>query len=279
MIHPSTLSRLYEHGSTERSRPRGAVSPSEVIDPTGPCGPRITRVVKRVGSLPAEKGTGMQLHTLALIGTVGLLAGSSFAGVATTVAFNSLIDWTEFAAKTGSFPAGWTTATTSESFESKQPLTQTSISGGMGWSSWTAFASSGSVTQDFGAMSTAKSGTTLFFDLGGKPNALGGLHGIAGDFGFIDANGEYQPGRIEMTLSSGASIVQEFTAKTSFAGFWITDPEITITGLSLKPLSNVYAVSTSNLYFGFAGVPAPGACALLFIASVFASGRRRTSKQ
>jgi hypothetical protein len=32
----------------------------------------------------------MQLHTLALIGTVGLLAGSSFAGVASTVAFNSL---------------------------------------------------------------------------------------------------------------------------------------------------------------------------------------------
>ena len=67
--------------------------------------------------------------------------------------------------------------------------------------------------------------------------------------------------------------------RTSHAGFWVTDPEVTITGLSLKPLASMYAVSTSNLYFGFAGVPAPGACALLGIASVFASGRRRTGNQ
>jgi len=236
-------------------------------------------VAKRVGSSPAEKGTGMQLHSLAMLGTVGLLAGSSWAGVVSTVACTTLAEWNEFATEPGVFPAGWTTATTSESFESKRPLTQASISGGLGWSSWTASASAGDVTQEFGAMSTATVGTTLFFNFGGKPAVLGGLHGIGGDFGFIDESGEYQPGRIEITLSNGAAVVQEFTAKTSFAGFWVTDPEVTITGLSLKPLASMYAVSTSNLYFGFAGVPAPGACALLGIASVFASGRRRTGNQ
>ena len=236
-------------------------------------------MVKRAGSLLAEKGTGMQFQSLALIGTVGLLAGSSWAGVVSTVACTTLAEWNEFAAEPGVFPAGWTTATASESFESMRPLTQPSISGGMGWSSWTASASAGDVTQEFGAMSTAKAGTTLVFNFGGKPSVLGGLHGIGGDFGFIDAYGAYQPGRIEITLSNGAAVVQEFTAKSSFAGFWVTDPEVTITGLTLKPLASVYAVSTSNLYFGFAGVPAPGACALLGIASVFASGRRRTGNQ
>ena len=128
-------------------------------------------------------------------------------------------------------------------------------------------------------MSTANAGATLFFNFGNTSAVLGGLHGIGGDFGFIDASGAYQPGRIEITLSNGVAVVQEFTAKTSFAGFWVTDPEVTITGLTLKPLASMYAVSTSNLYFGFAGVPAPGACALLGIASVFASGRRRTGNQ
>lgn len=249
------------------------------MDPIGPCGPRITQGVKGAGSVPAEKGTAMQQQTLALIGTVGLLTGSSFAGVVSTVAFNNLAEWTEFAAEPGIFPAGWTTATSVENFESKRSLTQPSISGGLGWSSWTASASAGDVTQEFGAMSTANVGATLFFNFGGKPSALGGLHGIGGDFGFILPSGEYQPGRIEITLSNGAAVVQEFTAKTSFAGFWVIDPEVTITGLTLKPLASAYAVSTSNLYFGFAGVPAPGACALLGIATVFASGRRRTGNQ
>ena len=236
-------------------------------------------MAKGAGSLPAEKGTGMQLHTLALIGTVGLLAGSSFAGVASTVAFNSLADWTQFAAKTGVLPVDSTTAIASESFESKRPFTMSSIYGGLGWSSWTASASGGSVTQGSGAMSTSKSGATLFFDLGSKAAVVGGLRGIGGEFGFIDASGEYQAGRIELTLSSGASIVHEFTGKTSFAGFWVTDPDVTITGLILKPISDVSVVSAADLYFGSVGVPAPGACALLAVASVFASGRRRTSKQ
>jgi len=229
--------------------------------------------------LPAEKGTGMQQKTLALIGAVGLLTGSSFAGVVSTVAFDNLAEWTEFAAEPGIFPAGWTTATSVENFESKRSLSQPSISGGLGWSSWTAFASAGNVTQEFGAMSTAKSGNTLFFNFGGKPAVLGGLHGIGGDFGFIDASGDYQPGSIEMTLSNGAAVIQEFTAKTSFAGFWVIDPEVTITGLSLKPLDTAYAVSTTNLYFGYAGVPAPGAFALLGIATVFARSRRRSVNQ
>ena len=223
----------------------------------------------------AEKGTDMKLHSLALVGTVGLLAGSSFANVVSTVAFTGLAEWTEFAAKPGFFPVGWTTATTSESFESKRSVTQPSISGGLGWSSWTASASSGDVAQEFGAMSVSKSGQTLIFTFNNKPSALGGLHGIGGDFGFIDANGNYQPGRIEMTLSNGAAIIEEFTSKASFAGFWITDPEVTITGISLKPLDATYAVSATNMYFGYAGVPAPGAFALLGIATVFASSRRR----
>ena len=229
--------------------------------------------------MPAEKGTGMQQQSLALIGTVGLLTGSSFAGVISTVALNNLAEWTAFAAEPGVFPAGWTTATTVETFESKRSLTQPSISGGLGWSSWTASASAGDVTQDFGAMSTAESGASLLFTFGNEPAALGGLHGIGGDFGFIDASGDYQPGRIEITLSNGAAVIQEFTAQASFAGFWVIDPEITITGLFLKPLNNAYAVSTTNLYFGYAAVPAPGACALLGVTTMFASGRRRSVHQ
>lgn len=219
----------------------------------------------------------MTFRSFTLIATVGLLTGTSIAGVSTTVTLDTLSEWTKFASEPGMFPATWTTSIAFENFAVKQPLTQGTISGGLGWSSWTASSSVGSVTEGSGHMSTAKAGAALQFNFGKANTSLGGLHGIGGDFGFIDPNGGYQPGRIEVILSNGFTVIQEFTAKSPFAGFWIIDPDVTISGLRLNPLSSGYAVAVDNLYFGFAGVPAPGALALLGVASAFTVGRRRST--
>jgi hypothetical protein len=48
--------------------------------------------------------------------------------------------------------------------------------------------------------------------------------------------------------------------------------------MTLRPLGTAgenYRATVDNLYFGFAGVPAPGALALLGMAGAAASGKRR----
>lgn len=171
-----------------------------------------------------------------------------------------------------SIPSYVTVENTLDGFK---PGPQASFSGGSGWTSWTATASSG-VLGGSSYITTAAVGEDLFFTFTGSTSAENGLHGIGGNFGFRNEAGQFQPGRILLTLSTGASIAQEFTSKTDFAGFWMEDPDVLITGMRLQPLAGTfvaYSVSVDNLYFG--GVPAPGALALLGVAGICTAKRRR----
>ena len=210
------------------------------------------------------------------------LASSSiaFAGVVDVVTFTNRNDWSDAATDPDMalFPANW------EVLFRTDNMTEVDIvggvaSGGTDWSSWTATSSSGEmVSTDTGIYSTP-AGSSIILDFTGPVGPEnGGLRGIGGGFQFFDSAGAFVPGKIWLKLSDGTSIVRNFNTETAFAGFWLTDPTLTITGLTIEPAGTAAAanfVGIDTLYLGYAGVPAPGAIALLGAAGLIATRRRR----
>ena len=110
----------------------------------------------------------------------------------------------------------------------------------------------------------------------------GGLRGIGGGFRFFDSNGASINGKLTLTLSTGERLIRNFNSNDSFGGFWLTDPNVVITSLTLEPFGSsggASYVGATNLYMGYAGVlppiPAPGAVALLAAAGLVGARRRR----
>ena len=110
----------------------------------------------------------------------------------------------------------------------------------------------------------------------------GGLRGIGGGFRFFDSDGNSINGKLTLTLSSGERLIRNFNSDDSFGGFWLTDPNVVITSLTLEPFGSSGGqnyVGATNLYMGYAGVtapiPAPGAVALLAAAGLVGARRRR----
>ena len=210
------------------------------------------------------------MKAFVLFASVGVVSSAASAGVA-SVSFTSLKDWELFAVEMSP-----SVVTVGDSLDGYKPGVYETLSGGSGWTSWT-ISAKGGVRAGTSFISSAVAGQSLDFDFTGSTFANNGLYGIGGNFGFRDESGNFQPGEVVLTLSSGEAIFQTFSSKTDFAGFWLTDPAVTITGMSLQPISGsnlaAYSVSVDNLYFG--GVPAPGALALLGVAGICTAKRRR----
>ena len=208
------------------------------------------------------------------------LAGTAFGGISGGVtSFTDLTSFSKDGPAIGKYPAGWVTFIESESLAGfANGSSYTKLSGGADWSQWCLTATSGMMTVLDGAVVANDIGSGFSFDLGpGLANSGSGLHGFGGDFGFRDAAGKRVAGTIELTLSTGDSLVHEVTAGNAFAGFWTQDAAVTITSMTLRPLGSAgenFRATVDNLYFGFAGVPAPGAVALLGMAGAIASRRR-----
>jgi len=214
------------------------------------------------------------------------ITGSAFAGIdAQATAFGDLSLWQ--ADGTDLFlagaPEGWVTEGFVEDLAALAPGEFASVTGGSGWNSWT-MAVSGpggdlSVADGQVRATTVGSGFMIGIVNPGAPDGSG-VHGIGGDFGFRSASGESQAGEIELELSTGDSLVREISAGSPFAGFWTLNPEVTITGITLRPLgtaSGAFFATVDNLYMAYGGlpVPAPGAMALLFAAGLVGASRRR----
>jgi len=211
------------------------------------------------------------MKAFVLFASVGVISSVASADVVPgVVAFANLKDWQAF--EMDRFPSYYTVVDPLTGFK---PDDYSSLSGGSGWNRWTVTAANG-VHAGSSYVSTQMDGDDLLFTFTGSTSAANGLHGIGGNFGFRNEAGQFQPGKILLTLSTGASIVQNVTLKTDFAGFWMEDPNVLITGMRLQPLGNAFTanyVSVDNLYFG--GVPAPGALALLGVAGICTAKRRR----
>jgi hypothetical protein len=239
---------------------------------SGLLGPAVAFLEKGRGSNPQKREKGKDMKAFVLFASVGVVSSAASAGVVTSINFTSLKEW-ESAAEL----AGPSMVTVFDDLTGFVPgVTTESLSGGSSWTSWT-ISAEGGVRAGKSFITSAVAGQSLVFDFTGSTFAKNGLYGIGGNFGFRDESGNFQPGEIVLTLSTGESIFQTFSSKTDFAGFWLTDPAVTITGMRLQPISGsnlaAYSVSVDNLYFG--GVPAPGALALLGVAGICTAKRRR----
>jgi len=210
------------------------------------------------------------------------LAASSiaFAGVVDVVTFTNRAEWRDSATDPNMalFPANWDIRFRTDNMIDV-PIVLGVASGGNGWSSWTATSSSGEMVSTGNGIYSTPVGSSIILDFTnpvGPDN--GGLRGIGGGFQFFDSEGVFVPGKIWLKLSNGTSIFKNFNNDSAFAGFWLTDPTLTITGLTIEPAGAAAAanfVGIDTLYLGYAGVPAPGAIALLGAAGIVATRRRR----
>ena len=216
------------------------------------------------------------------------LASSSiaFAGVVDVVTFTNRNEWRDAATDPDMalFPANWEVLFRTDNM-TEVPIVGGVASGGTDWSSWTATssasASGGEMMSTGNGIYSTPAGSSVILDFTGPVGAdFSGLRGIGGGFQFFDANGGFVPGKIWLKLSDGTSIFRNFNTETAFAGFWLTDPTLTITGLTIEPAGTAAATSfvgIDTLYLGYAGasVPGPGAIALLGAAGIVATRRRR----
>ena len=213
------------------------------------------------------------------------LASSSiaFAGVVDVVTFTNRNEWRDAATDPDMalFPATWEVLFRTDNMTDVPVDAYGVASGGTDWSSWTATssASTGAMVSTGTGIYSTPAGSSIILDFTGPVGPEnGGLRGIGGGFQFFDAAGAFVPGKIWLKLSDGTSIFRNFNSETAFAGFWLTDPTLTITGLTIEPAGTAAAanfVGIDTLYLGFAGVPAPGAIALLGAAGLVATRRRR----
>ena len=213
-----------------------------------------------------------------------VLASSSiaFAGVVDVVTFTNRNEWRDAATDPDMalFPATWEVLFRTDNM-TDVPIVGGVATGGTDWSSWTATSSSGEMVSTGTGIYSTPAGSSIILDFTGPIGPdNGGLRGIGGGFQFFDSAGAFVPGKIWLKLSNGTSIFRNFNTETAFAGFWLTDPTLTITGLTIEPVGTAAVanfVGIDTLYLGFAGapVPAPGAIALLGAAGLIATRRRR----
>ena len=214
-----------------------------------------------------------------------VLAASSIAsaGVVDVVTFTNRNEWRDAATDPDMalFPANWEVLFRTDNMTDVPVDAYGVASGGTDWSSWTATssASTGAMVSTGTGIYSTPAGSSIILDFTGPVGPEnGGLRGIGGGFQFFDSAGAFVPGKIWLKLSDGTSIFRNFNSETAFAGFWLTDPTLTITGLTIEPAGTAAAanfVGIDTLYLGYAGVPAPGAIALLGAAGLIATRRRR----
>jgi hypothetical protein len=248
----------------------------------------------------------MRLSLFATLAASSLTA-ASFAGVVGPYATSDFQDWLSAGALPGAedpsgslFDPSLTTSLVVDEFNPSSMTFGPQVSGSTAytfvsngtsanWWSWKATGGAGGVSVstsgDGDSIYSNPANSALSFEFNGSSSVedgfISGLRGIGGGFRFFNADGQSVNGRIILRLSTGESIIRSFNSDEAFAGFWLTDPSSTITGLTLEPFSGStsnYYIGAHTLFLGYAGVaviPAPGAVALLGAAGLVGLSRRR----
>lgn len=156
-----------------------------------------------------------------------------------------------------------------ENFSSYSGAYASPMAGSAGAVNWTATATGGLLVNG-GALTTANS-TPMTLSFSGAA-----VQGIAGNIYGTDVNTVAVPSLVLVTLNDGTSYLNLIDTATAFVGFYSTGAAITSVQVSAQPLpGGTTAVFATVDNLNFATVPAPGAVALLGLAGLAGSRRRR----
>ena len=147
-----------------------------------------------------------------------------------------------------------------------------SFSGGSGNNAWTATSPNGVFGQT-GVIRTLAASDTLSFNF-----ASNNVYSVGGLFHYVNETGGFQSGVMKIRLSNGDEFVRTVDAATTFTGFLSED--FSISSLQLSRLSTVTGstfAAAETMTIGY--VPAPGAAALVALAGIVSSRRRRNCCQ
>lgn len=220
----------------------------------------------------------MKNFAFATIAACSLIASANAGYTSEVIAFTNLTEWQNAPtdADINLFGAGYSAEYYTEDF--KGLATGSSVSGGADWASWTATASIGSLQTTGTGLYAAQAGATVTMNFTADYEMpMGGVRGIGGGFQFVNDAGQAVAGKIWLKLSTGESIFRTISSANQFMGFWVADPNQTITSFKIQPMGSgaAFFVGAETMYLGTAVVPAPGAVALLGAVGLLGSASRR----
>ena len=201
-------------------------------------------------------------HALLTIGACAasaMLASSASAAIATYSQFSL---WGQDVVASGS-------SVGTETFNSYNGYYASPLTGSVGGINWSATATGGLFCSN-GYFSTNNPVAATFTFAPGVMSVGANIFGTDSNFNIVAA-------RITVTLADGSSYIASTSVSTDFVGFISNGAAISSLTMNAvgAPGSNVY-VTADNMYFGVVGVvPAPGAVALIGLAGLVASRRRR----
>ena len=221
----------------------------------------------------------MKNFAFATIAACSLIASANAGYTSQVIAFTDLTEWQNAPtdADINLFAPGYTAEYYTETFKGLAS-SGSSISGGADWASWTATASAGSLQTTGTGLYAAQAGATVTMNFTADYQMpMGGVRGIGGGFQFVNDAGQAVAGKIWLKLSTGESIFRTISSANQFMGFWVADPNQTITSFKIQPMgtSAAYFVGAETMYLGTAVIPAPGALALLGAVGLIGGASRR----
>lgn len=156
-----------------------------------------------------------------------------------------------------------------ENFDSYSgaPLTFT---GTLGMVNWTA-STVGNLHAASGIMSTQSASVPLYFDFSPGVNGVGGNF-----FATLSDITQTVPCTVLVGLSDGSGFIGHIDNSNQFTGFWSTGAAIHSISIQVEDGPVGVAVYASAGSLSIASVPAPGAAALIGVAGIIASRRRRS---
>jgi len=220
----------------------------------------------------------MKNFAFATIAACSLIASANAGYSSEVIAFSDLTEWQNAPtdADINLFGAGYSAEYYTENF--KGLANGMSVSGGADWAAWTATVSAGSLqTTGTGLYATQAGATVTMNFTADYQMPMGGVRGIGGGFQFVNAQGQAVAGKIWLKLSTGESIFRTISSANQFMGFWVADPNQTITSFKIQPMGTgaAFFVGAETMYLGTAVIPAPGAVALLGAVGLIGGSSRR----
>ena len=203
-------------------------------------------------------------HTSLTVLSSVLTVSASF--VAASNASASIIFFDDAAAYTETVSA-YELSSYTQTFESYTGAAA-SFSGGNGNYAWTATSPNGVFGQS-NIIRTLAASDTLTFNF-----ASNNVYSVGGLFHYVNETGGFQSGVMKIRLSNGDEFIRSVDASTTFTGF--LSEEISIASVQLSHTSSLTGstfAAAETMIIG--SVPAPGAAALIALAGIVSSRRRR----